>query len=162
RVASPSSDPTAIVIVVGWEYQRQAKRLAPATRTTIPATSVRRNQMGNLAGSMRLARAMRLVPADRVSPPLGEGRATSSKPSADAAIDPDQWCPASPCEAKRAGAHHPASAHPKSDVKRPSSPMAASSLARSCPEIRSRMSKPIVVTLAAMLLAHSQAAAEDN
>ncbi len=53
RVASPSSEPTAIVSVVGRAYQRQANRLAPATRTAIPATRVIRSQMGSLVGFMR-------------------------------------------------------------------------------------------------------------
>jgi acid stress chaperone HdeB len=52
RLASPSSEPTATVSVVGFEYQRQANRLAPAISTTIPATSVIRSQAGNLVGSM--------------------------------------------------------------------------------------------------------------
>src|SRR6185369_7083105 len=53
RLASPSSDPTAMVSVVGRAYQRHANRLAPATSTTIPATRVKRSQAGNLLGSMR-------------------------------------------------------------------------------------------------------------
>ena len=50
RLASPSSDPTAMVSVVGRAYQRQPNRLAPATRTAIPATRVIRSQMGSLVG----------------------------------------------------------------------------------------------------------------
>ena len=48
RLASPSSDPTAMVSVAGREYQRQPYRLAPAISTAIPATRVKRSQVGNL------------------------------------------------------------------------------------------------------------------
>src|SRR5262249_37960486 len=51
-LASPSNDPTAMVSVSGREYQRQPNRLAPATRTTIPATRVMRSHVGNFFGSM--------------------------------------------------------------------------------------------------------------
>src|SRR5204863_7409630 len=52
RLASPSSEPTAMVSVVGFAYQRQPNRLAPAISTTMPATRVMRSQIGSLVGSM--------------------------------------------------------------------------------------------------------------
>src|ERR1700726_2011814 len=46
RAASPSNEPTAIVNVVGREYQRYAKAAEPASRMTTPATRTTRSHLG--------------------------------------------------------------------------------------------------------------------
>src|SRR5215471_2711637 len=54
--ASPSKDPTAIDRVTGRVYQRYANRLAPAARTTSPATTAIRSQIGSLTEYMPIPR----------------------------------------------------------------------------------------------------------
>src|ERR1051325_6138247 len=62
RPASPSSDPTAMLSVVGRAYQRYAKSPAPVTRITAPATRTIRSQPGNPNDVMRLSRRRQLRP----------------------------------------------------------------------------------------------------
>src|ERR1700726_2825480 len=84
RAASPSNEPTAIVNVVGREYQRYAKAAEPASRMTTPATRTTRSHLGiPIESILALIRGAFAVPsldyttffADSPSRPLRWARA---------------------------------------------------------------------------------------